>query len=414
VKRPIVPEVKVGTPRAPACGQCHVFGAASGARVSPLNPTTKEDITMFMQRLGRDSQARRRGTGPLTRVRRRNHQLNCEALDSRQLLSAYYIASVSSGKVVDDPGGSTSENTFIDQYQLTGTANQQWNFISQGNGYYEIANAQSGQALTDYDNQTGDGAKVVQWPWNGQPQQLWKLVEEGNGSGVAEAFFNMYTGLALGDPGFSSNNSTGLIQWHWTGGTNEEWQTVGAGSPLTTANYVTNLASGLTLDDPGGTSNVTNIDQYQLTGGYDQRWLFVQTADGYDLIVNQASGMVLTDTNFSTTEGVDIQQDQIDNSSNQEWQVNQQSDGYFQLVNQYSKQVLDDPNSATSDYTPVDQWPWNDGSNQQWVIVEAGSGPARNFIDSNFISDLPLYDPEVGNGGYVMQAYPGGNSTNVQ
>ncbi len=62
----------------------------------------------FMQRFGRDSQARGRGTGPLTRVRRRNHQLNCEALESRQLLSGYYIVNAASGKVLDDPGASTS------------------------------------------------------------------------------------------------------------------------------------------------------------------------------------------------------------------------------------------------------------------------------------------------------------------
>jgi hypothetical protein len=45
----------------------------------------------FMQRFGRDSQARGRGTEPLNRVRRRNHQLKCEDLESRQLLSGYYI-----------------------------------------------------------------------------------------------------------------------------------------------------------------------------------------------------------------------------------------------------------------------------------------------------------------------------------
>jgi hypothetical protein len=65
---------------------------------------TEEDITMFrfMQRFGRDSQARRRDTGRLNRVRRRNHQLNCEALESRQLLSGYYIVNQASGKVLDN------------------------------------------------------------------------------------------------------------------------------------------------------------------------------------------------------------------------------------------------------------------------------------------------------------------------
>jgi hypothetical protein len=59
----------------------------------------------FMQRFGRDSQARWRGTGPMTRARR-NHRPDCEALDSRQLLSGYYFINASRGKVLDDPTSS--------------------------------------------------------------------------------------------------------------------------------------------------------------------------------------------------------------------------------------------------------------------------------------------------------------------
>jgi hypothetical protein len=70
---------------------------------------TGEDIAMFrfLQRFGRDSQARRRGTGPMTRGRRRNHRLDCEALESRQMLSGYYLVNEANGKVLDDPGSST-------------------------------------------------------------------------------------------------------------------------------------------------------------------------------------------------------------------------------------------------------------------------------------------------------------------
>ncbi len=103
----------------------------------------------FMQRFGRDLQARRRGTGPMTRVRRRNHPLNCEALEGRQMLSGYYIVNEASGKVLDDPGGSTSNGAVIDQWQLNGGANQQWNFVKLPNGNYEVFNESTGQVLDD-------------------------------------------------------------------------------------------------------------------------------------------------------------------------------------------------------------------------------------------------------------------------
>ena len=78
----------------------------------------------FAQRFGRHSQAR------LTRLAAwPNHRLNCEALESRQLLSGYYIVNASSGKVLDDPSFSTSNGTLIQQYQLNGEANQQWDLV---------------------------------------------------------------------------------------------------------------------------------------------------------------------------------------------------------------------------------------------------------------------------------------------
>jgi hypothetical protein len=132
-----------------------------------------------------------------------------------------------------------------------------------------------------------------------------------------------------------------------------------------------------------------------------------------DLIVNRASGLVLTDPNFSTDTGVDIQQNQIDNGPNQEWQVNIQPDGYFQLLNQNSNMDLDDDNSS-SNGSPVVQWPFTGSSNQQWAIVQAGNGPAWTSIVTNRQSGLPLYDSGQGNGGYVRQYYPGDNSLSDQ
>ena len=73
----------------------------------------------------------------------------------------YYVINVSSGKVLDDPwltflprrsspsGGSTSNGAVIQQYQLDGGANQQWNFNQLPNGNFKIVNASSGKVLDD-------------------------------------------------------------------------------------------------------------------------------------------------------------------------------------------------------------------------------------------------------------------------
>ena len=105
----------------------------------------------LMQRFSRDSQARGRGTEPNNRVRRRNHQLNCEALEGRQLLSfsGYYLANAYSGKVLDDPGGSSRLDAVIEQYQLNGGTNQLWQIVPLGYGYSRIVNTKSGEVLFD-------------------------------------------------------------------------------------------------------------------------------------------------------------------------------------------------------------------------------------------------------------------------
>jgi hypothetical protein len=80
-------------------------------------------------------------------VRRRNHRLDCEPLESRQLLAGFYIVNAYSGKVLDDPGASPNNFAVIDQWQLNGAGNHRWDLISVGSGYYEIRNEASGLVL---------------------------------------------------------------------------------------------------------------------------------------------------------------------------------------------------------------------------------------------------------------------------
>ena len=121
----------------------------------------------FLQRFGRDLQARGRGTGPLARVRRRNHRLNCEALEGRQLLSGFYIMNEYSGKVLDDPGAPPNNVAIMDQYQLNGAGNQRWDLVPVGNGNVYIQNEASHLVL-DNSLSTSLGTKIDQWqPYGG-------------------------------------------------------------------------------------------------------------------------------------------------------------------------------------------------------------------------------------------------------
>ena len=177
--------------------------------------TTEEDITMFrfMQRFGRDSHARWRGTGPLTRVRRRNHPLNCEALEGRQMLSGYYFVNEYSGKVLDDPGFSKSNGALVDQWQLNGGTNQQWDLVPLADGNDLIVNASSGKVLDDPAFSTSNGTKIDQYQLNGGTNQQWRIVGLPNGND--EVIYNAHSHKMLDRPGNSStsNGAPRSSQW---------------------------------------------------------------------------------------------------------------------------------------------------------------------------------------------------------
>jgi Ricin-type beta-trefoil lectin domain-like len=296
-----------------------------------VDPTTEVDITMFrfMQRFGRDRQARGRGTGQLNRVRRRNHPLNCEALEGRQLLSAYYIVNEASGKVLDDPGSSTDTGADIDQWGLNGGTNQLWNILPVGNGNDEIVNVCSNKALTVI--YSSSGPPIIQDQWYGVLSQQWTVTlgaATGNGNYVNVGFKNAYSGMWLDDPMASQSNGTHMIQWPLDYGANQQWTLVAAEDPsdaITGQYYFVNASSGQGL---GGT----------------QLWDLVQLADGAVLIVNDSSGEVLDDPDFSTTPGTHIQLYQPNGGLNQQWQLDDlQAGGPGYIYSAYNDLVLDDP-----------------------------------------------------------------------
>ncbi len=369
----------------------------------------------FMQRFGRDSLVGGRGTGPMARVRRRNHRLNCEALESRQLLSGYYLVNEASGNVLDDPGGSTSNGAVIDQWQLNGGANQQWDLVALADGNDAIVNASSDKVLDDPDFSTSNGTPIQLYQPNGGLNQQWKPVALANGN---YAIVNAYSGLVLGDPGYSASNGTQMIQWQWNGGLNEQWTLLAAGNAPAQTGYVVNMSSGNVLEDPNSsTSNGTGIDQNQLDGGTNQKWTFVELADGDYVIVSEYSGKVLDDPNSSTNNGTQVIQYQLNGGTNQQWEPLSASytpvvTGYFKNVS--SGKVLDDPNSSTSNGTGIIQYQLDDGTNQQWTLLDSANAPAVTDYVINASSGELVDDPGLSTAnGTLVQQYPSNGSNNT-
>jgi hypothetical protein len=132
----------------------------------------------------------------------------------------YKMTNKNSGQVVDVPGLSMTDGTYLDQWASNGGANQQWELTNLGNNEVKLVNVNSGLALEVYGASTATGGKIDQWPYDSGKNQIWQVVSAG--SGYYE-LVNEASGLALEVPSFSQTEDADLDQWTANGGANQLW-----------------------------------------------------------------------------------------------------------------------------------------------------------------------------------------------
>ncbi len=135
------------------------------------------------------------------------------------------LRGVGSGRCLDVPNASQTDGTYLQIYDCSGTANQQWTATASG-------------ALTVYGNKcldvpnraTTPGTRVEIWTCNGGTNQQWRINSDGTVVGVG-------SGLCLDVTGAATANGTAVEIWTCNGGSNQKWTGLSAtpsGSPTTT------------------------------------------------------------------------------------------------------------------------------------------------------------------------------------
>ncbi|MES2732356.1 MAG: RICIN domain-containing protein [Bacteroidota bacterium] len=135
---------------------------------------------------------------------------------------AYYrIINRHSGRLADVNGQSTVDGGSLIQWPATGGNNQQWQILSNGDGFYRIINRNSGKALEVPGYSVTNGQTIDQWVYNGGNNQHWQILDNG---GDYYRIINRHSGQALEVPGYSVTDATNLTQWPFNGGNNQQWQ----------------------------------------------------------------------------------------------------------------------------------------------------------------------------------------------
>ena len=309
-----------------------------------------------------------RGTGPINRVRRRNQQLNCEALESRQLLTGYYIVNAD-GDALDDPGASPYNFAVIDQWQLNGGANQRWDLVPVGNGNYFIQNEAS-QLVLDNSRSTIEGSVIDQFQSYGGPNQQWQLDQQPDGTVV---IVNAYSQKALEAPqgfGFGADYGVPMIQSQVTGSYNQEWTLVAAGDGTASSDYLQNVHSG---------NPISSVNK-----GAPILFDFVPLADGNDLMVDASD--FTSGTRVQDVGGVFPSVEFINFSLSQQWYIAPQGNGAFAIENASNYMVLD--NGGPNGTLGLHQW--YGSQTQEYYLIPGPSGVDIHGQPSNAVVGQPI------------------------
>jgi hypothetical protein len=205
--------------------------------------------------------------------------------------SAWYVlVNRNSGKALDVYNLATNDGARITQWSRNDQAQQQWQFVDSGGGYYRLRSRHSGKVLDVYNWSTADGAAIVQWTDNNAANQQFRLADSDGGY---VRLINRNSGRAVEVQGGATTDGATIVQYADWGGANQQWQLVpvsGGGTPPDTP-----LPSTLRWSSSGvlagprsdATHNIVAIKDYSVIRHNNQWHVYATTASrsgGWNLV----------------------------------------------------------------------------------------------------------------------------------
>jgi hypothetical protein len=145
----------------------------------------------------------------------------------------YVLVNRNSGKALDVYNLATNDGARITQWARNDGAQQQWQFVDSGGGYYRVKSRLSGKVLDVYNFSTANGASIVQWSDGNGTNQQFRLADSDGGH---VRLINRNSNRVVEVQGASTADGGAIVQYDDWNGTNQQWQLVrvdGGGNPTT-------------------------------------------------------------------------------------------------------------------------------------------------------------------------------------
>lgn len=140
--------------------------------------------------------------------------------------ASYVLVNRNSGKALDVYNLATNDGARITQWSRNDQAQQQWQFVDSGDGYYRVKSRHSGKVLDVYNWSTANGGSIVQWTDLNATNQQWRLADSGDGY---VRLISRHSGKALEVQGASTADGANIVQYDDWSGANQQWKLVKTG-----------------------------------------------------------------------------------------------------------------------------------------------------------------------------------------
>ncbi|MFC7304410.1 RICIN domain-containing protein [Streptomyces monticola] len=189
----------------------------------------------------------------------------------------YVLVNRNSGKALDVRDASTADGARVTQWTRNDGANQQWQFVDSGGGFYRLKARHSGKVLDVAGVSTADGAAIQQWADHNGANQQFRLADSDTDH---VRLINRNSGKAVEVQGASTADGGNVVQYTDWGGANQQWQLIKLSSGGGACGSAPTLTSGTHTIQSGGKSrsfilrvpdNYDNAHRYRLIFAFHWR-----------------------------------------------------------------------------------------------------------------------------------------------